>query len=346
MSSEKGITSDSPKEPTNECSCSKENPNCIYYTNGKGLVWARGIFIVIIFLCTLFAWWRYDDTNKKFVESYDLIAKQHNDFCRNIVSFQNTIVPDDSLLLVDNSILLAIKEENTAITNLMELQYQRICDDYNGLTLWASVLMILFLVFSIYSTYKIDEIQKQGRDSLSKIYDLLNQSHTQFAEIEKWFRTERDKIIGKTNAKITKLEGSVTTIQSSCESQEKKTKKFIESLKTEKSTLSSEIESLKEIIKTRKLELDSNAESVLAKFRTNLGTINADSVREFRESLDGEIKQFNETIQQILINEKTQVENSKKSEAKFDNLLDKIEKTADININEEENESVDSTETK
>lgn len=345
MSSEKGITSDSPKEPTNECSCSKENPNCIYYTNGKGLVRARGIFIVIIFLCTLFAWWRYDNTNKKFVESYDLIAKQHNDFCRNIVSFQNTIVPDDSLLLVDNSILLAIKEENTAITNLMELQYQRISDDYNGLTLWASVLMILFLVFSIYSTYKIDEIQKQGRDSLSKIYDLLNQSHTQFAEIEKWFRTERDKIIGKTNAKITKLEGSVTTIKSSCDSQEKKTKEFIESLKAEKSTLSSEIDNLKDQIKTRKLELDSDVESVLTQFRTDLETINADSVRGFKEFLDHEIKQFNEAIQQIVINEKTQLENSKKSEAKFDTLLDKIEKTADTNKNEEEDESVDSTET-
>ena len=343
MSSKDGITPDSLKEPTNECSCSKENPNCIYYTNGTALVWARGIFIVIIFLCTFFAWWRYDNTNKKFVESYDLIAKQHNDFCRNIVSFQNTIVPDDSLLLVDNSILLAIKEENTAITNLMELQYQRICDDYNILTLWASVLMILFLVFSIYSTYKIDEIQKQGRDSLSKIYDLLNQSHAQFTAIEKWVRTEREKIIGETNAEITKLDSSVSKIQSSCESQEKKTVEFIQNLKTEKSNMSSEIESLKELIKTRKLELDSDTKSILTKFKTDIDTINADRVKKFTESLDGEMKQYKDAIQQIMINEKTKLENSKKSEAKFDNLLYRIEETADTNKNEEEDESIDST---
>lgn len=347
MADEKEIITGSANESEKDCTCTKSNPNCIYYSKGTHLAWARWIFIAIILVCTIIAWLHYDNTNRKFVESYELIAKQHNDFCRNVVSFQNTIVPEDSLLLVDNSILLAIKEENTAITNLMELQFQRICDDYNGLTLWASVLMIIFLVFSIYSTYKIDEIQKQGRDSLSKIYDLLNQSHTQFANIEMWFRTERDKIIGRTNAKITKLENSVKQIQDSCDIQGKKSKDFINELEVEKSKLLSDIDDLKESIQTRRLELDSVANSALDQFKENLKAANEQRFSEFSESLKDGIKQFNDAIKEIQIEEKAKIENAKKSEVKFDALIDKIGKTADINEQKNESENdTDSVETK
>lgn len=118
-------------------------------------------------------------------------------------------------------------------------------------------------------------------------------------------------------------------------------------MEVEKSKLLSDIDDLKESIQTRRLELDSVANSALDQFKENLKAANEQRFSEFSESLKDGIKQFNDAIKEIQIEEKAKIENAKKSEVKFDALIDKIGKTADINEQKNESENdTDSVETK
>lgn len=76
------------------------------------------------------------------------------------VSFQKRIV-EDSLLLCQQ---LASSQKN--IEYQLESQLHNIQHEFLILSLWAALLMIVFLVFSFYSLYKADDIIKQGRDGL------------------------------------------------------------------------------------------------------------------------------------------------------------------------------------
>ncbi|MDE6824628.1 MAG: hypothetical protein K2J27_07870 [Duncaniella sp.] len=190
---------DKDKKPASIC-----HKDCVNYSPGIKVRTIRWIFLGLIIMGSVIAVVFYLHTQRQFAESHDMIVKQHETFCRNIMSFQNVIIPKDSLIVVDNSILNAIKEENTAITSRLELQYHKISENYSILTIWASALMIVFLIFSIYSMYKVDEIQQQGRESLVKILELHQKSQEEYTELEGRVRDEQKKLIEETKKGISK----------------------------------------------------------------------------------------------------------------------------------------------
>ena len=76
------------------------------------------------------------------------------------------------------------KEVNTTFTHkeiaqillesksLLELEFNKIQNEYNTLALWGGILTIVFLIFSFYSLFKTDDLMKQGRDGLDKLYQI------------------------------------------------------------------------------------------------------------------------------------------------------------------------------
>ena len=55
---------------------------------------------------------------------------------------------------------------------MLDLHLNKVEHEYSNITVWAAILTILFLVFSFYSTYKVDELIKQGRDGVNDIKNL------------------------------------------------------------------------------------------------------------------------------------------------------------------------------
>jgi len=63
------------------------------------------------------------------------------------------------------------------VESLLETEYNKLQADFNILMLWASSLMIVFLVFSLYSIFKTDEMLGKAENEANRIHQLLAESN-------------------------------------------------------------------------------------------------------------------------------------------------------------------------
>lgn len=74
-------------------------------------------------------------------------------------------------LLINNQTKLISQETKS----LLELEFNKLQNEYQVLAVWGAVLTIVFLIFSFYSLFKTDDLAKQGRDGLKDIVKLQDQ---------------------------------------------------------------------------------------------------------------------------------------------------------------------------
>lgn len=268
---------------------SKCHKNCTYFNPSKHHWIARWIFLGVMLIASILAVVFYLNTQRKFADSHAMIVKHHNEFCKSL-KFQDKTLAKDSVMLLDNTLLNAIKEENLAITSQLELQYHRINDNYSILTLWASSLMIVFLVFSIYSMYKIDEMQQQGRDSLSKIYQLHQQSQEHSTTLEKRMSESQDRVIGTAKTKMRKEAMEyLEEVRKSLETQQSELKDMATKLGSYKDDIAAcnkEIDGLKENIGKKEIDFTREADAIKAEFIKTLGQEKDDYINAFKEEMN------------------------------------------------------------
>lgn len=73
----------------------------------------------------------------------------------------------DSIWLNSERVLL-----EGQVKSMVDLHLSKIDNEYNIITIWAAILTILFLVFSFYSIFKMDELIQQGREGIRDINEL------------------------------------------------------------------------------------------------------------------------------------------------------------------------------
>ncbi len=121
---------------------------------------------------------------------------------------------------------------------MLDIHLNRIDHEYNNITIWAAVLTILFLVFSFYSIYKMDELIKQGHDSVNEIKRIKKTGEQLVSEM----RGKGDSLLSETESKIvsfismqeTKILESVKTISKKNEDSELIYQNVISSLNSSK----------------------------------------------------------------------------------------------------------------
>lgn len=76
--------------------------------------------------------------------------------------------------LQNDSLLLFVERQllEGQMNSMLDAHLDKIEHEYSNITLWAAVLTILFLVFSFYSIFKMDELVQQGRIGLRDIKKL------------------------------------------------------------------------------------------------------------------------------------------------------------------------------
>lgn len=92
-------------------------------------------------------------------QHYNEVLKMHD---RNGVKLQK-----DSLFLSAERILLEGQTKN-----MIDLHLSKIEHEYSNITMWAAILTVIFLVFSFYSIFKMDELIKQGDEGVKEIKKL------------------------------------------------------------------------------------------------------------------------------------------------------------------------------
>ena len=111
----------------------------------------------------------------------------------------NKILKEDSLRLLNERMLI----ESQAKT-MIDLHLNKVEHEYSNLTMWAAVLTILFLVFSFYSMYKIDEMVEQGKVGLKELDIIKNKGEEKIKSFNKEslktfnsFRLKKDELFSK-----------------------------------------------------------------------------------------------------------------------------------------------------
>lgn len=87
-------------------------------------------------------------------------------------------------LLQDPNLLL------NEIRSLLELQFNKIQNEYEALEIWAGILTILFLVFSFYSLFKIEQQEEKSENTVKHIKELESRGYEELKSL----RGEKEKI--------------------------------------------------------------------------------------------------------------------------------------------------------
>ena len=93
----------------------------------------------------------------------NIISNHYNQSIKIQEQYQSKLSRDSLQLNAERTLL----EGQTKA--MIDLHLTKIDHEYNNITMWAAILTILFLVFSFYSIFKMDELIQQGREGIKDI---------------------------------------------------------------------------------------------------------------------------------------------------------------------------------
>ena len=106
---------------------------------------------------------------------------------------------------LNETVLSVLEKREASISSLMELQYSKLQSEYQALSLWAGTLMIVFLVFSLYSIIRVEEIQKQSRAVLQSAEDTSSKAKAEVHKIDDDLKSAKAKIAEVSNTEMEKM---------------------------------------------------------------------------------------------------------------------------------------------
>ena len=117
--------------------------------------------------------------SKDQFESLSLVITKYFDGMERIHEQYDSKMRHDSLLLCMERQLLEGQTKT-----MLDLHLDKVEHEYSNITLWAAVLTILFLVFSFYSIFKMDELVKRGNEGVEKIHQLKDEGEMTISRIK------------------------------------------------------------------------------------------------------------------------------------------------------------------
>lgn len=117
--------------------------------------------------------------SRKQYENLSAIVSRHFDDLQKLHTQYDGKLLHDSLLLSTERQLLEGQTKT-----MLDLHLNKIEHEYSNITMWAAVLTILFLVFSFYSIFKMDELIQQGNEGVNEIRKLKESGDNTIREIK------------------------------------------------------------------------------------------------------------------------------------------------------------------
>lgn len=177
-----------------------------------GSVIAISIIAVIGFVCLSNSY--YDR-----LEKIEEIQKQ--DGKRIEIILKKAQVTHKNLAPEVESLSTVFSEHSERMQGLMNMEFEKLQNDFNFISLWAGLLTIVFLIFSIYSIFKTDEMLKKSEEVYDEIKDKANVIDNFTQRVQKKYRQElkalkndSDDYIKDLSQKISLLDSRMANIDS------------------------------------------------------------------------------------------------------------------------------------
>lgn len=123
--------------------------------------------------------------NKAILSTYMKDSIYNTNNIELLYAEYDKLLKDDSLRLCNERALLEMQTKS-----MIDLHLNKVEHEYSNLTLWAAILTILFLVFSFYSIYKMDELIQRGNEGVKDIRNLKKSSEDIIEKLEATSKSE------------------------------------------------------------------------------------------------------------------------------------------------------------
>lgn len=197
--------------------------DCTYNIHSKNHFINHWGFMGCIIVFTAISIVFFVSYNNSYKKTQQEIVKLHEQYCAQFSPVQTS----DSLVIYKD-LRPVLDSYKQSISDHLDLQYNKIQNDYAILTTWASALMIIFLIFSIYSMFKIDEIQKQSRESLRLIDETYAEVRKKSDSLDETMSGATKRIEGTIEQKISEFTLNIQKQSNDVEKQIAEYKKAVE----------------------------------------------------------------------------------------------------------------------
>ena len=136
-------------------------------------------YLLFVLACVGLGLFNYYYNTKRFEESQQQIIRAFEKSMRS--SNQNT--PQNVCRQVE-AISAANLKHQEEIKALLELQFNKIQNEYETQEVWTGILTIVFLIFSFFSLFKTEEMERQGKMALHSIEESEESAKTTLGSIE------------------------------------------------------------------------------------------------------------------------------------------------------------------
>ncbi len=154
---------------------------------------------------------------------------------------------------------------------MIDLHLDKIEHEYSNITMWGAILTILFLVFSFYSLYKIDELIKQGQEGVLRINEIKKDGEDSVRQ----FKNENQKIVDDMKNQLPKM------MHVLYEGLQQKSEELTQQLQEQ-------IQNTADHLTLVKTELNTKSINLLDDYRKQL----ADITEKYKETADSQQKEF------------------------------------------------------
>ena len=162
-----------------------EKDNCAHYIDKQYAKFYKSKFLLILAgfsfaVVALFIFVTYS-----YNKSQGDIVNNYREYKHEIDSIHRTVQKDSTFSLKQQGILDRMEYQQNSIQHQLEMQSVKLSSDFTLLSLWAGVLMLVFLIFSIYSVFKTDELMKQSRADIDKIEENSDKANQLLVSVQK-----------------------------------------------------------------------------------------------------------------------------------------------------------------
>ena len=183
-----------------EIICKEEQ--CAHFIEQGKLQFYRSKFVWLVVVLTIacagvFGWLVYHHDSQMC-----MIVEQQGKYMQSQEKMLNEIKVNKGVAQVNENIMRSAEMEMKTIENMLQLQTTHQHAQFTLLSVWAGVLMIVFLIFSLYSMFKTDELIKQARDSINtignskrEVDEKIQEADTKIAEEVEHIKAESSKYL-------------------------------------------------------------------------------------------------------------------------------------------------------
>ena len=157
--------------------CKNEEQNNVGVDKKSSHNILAAFFSALLICCSFYGYAIYLH-NGHIVEGQNRIIRTYEQQVVQLESRENT------LHIWDSQREKEMEAFHQEVKSLLDLEFNRIQNEFEAIEIWTGILTVIFLIFSFYSLFKTEQLENQSKDELSRIKRLSEDGRQKLSTFE------------------------------------------------------------------------------------------------------------------------------------------------------------------